>query len=138
MGLLFNSLDEIRDKVSERFDDTNNYLVAIKHDNFKKSSLKFLLSSVFYVFDSNRNFIIYFSPKGIYEKEMSNSIKGEFVLIPWNEISGFKIDKKSNKAILKFKHLGKEIGYEIDFDGKIMADNRNNLNLLEDKDFNRI
>lgn len=138
MALLFNDTNEIREKVYDNFKDEKNYLVAIKHNDKKTGFAKLIASSVFYTLDSNRTFILYFSPKGIYEKEMSNSVKGNFSLIPANEIEDFKVTYKSSKAIIEFYHIGKKVAYEIPYDGKIFVDNKNNLDNLKDNNWNII
>ena len=48
MGLLFNSAKEISDKVYERFGDRENYLLAMKHNDFKMGLLKLLASKLYY------------------------------------------------------------------------------------------
>ena len=138
MGLLFNDVNEIKEKVYRDFGDEENYLVAMKHNDTKTGLAKLLSSNVFYTLDSNRTFILYFSPKGIYEKEMSNSVKGNFSLIPANEIEDFKVTYKSNKAIIEFYHIGKKVAYEIPYDGKIFVDNKKNLANLKDHNWNMI
>ena len=108
MGLLFNDKNEIKAKVEENFNDNKNFLVAMKHNDTKTGLAKLMLSSILYIMDSTRTFILYFSPKGIYEKEISNSSRGNFTLLPANEIEGFDIEEKSNKTIINFLHLGKK------------------------------
>lgn len=58
--------------------------------------------------------------------------------MPWHEISSFELKLKNNKAILELVHIGKKIGYEIPFKGAIFRDNKENLQKLESKDWNRI
>ncbi len=138
MGLLFNDTNEIKNIVEESFGDTKNHLVAIKHNDAKSGLGKLLISNLFYIMDSNRTFIIYFSKKGIYEREISNKIKGDFYLIPENEIESFKVDSKSNKTIISFEHIGKKISYEIPHKGKIFEDNKINLEELKNNNWNII
>ena len=138
MGLLFNDINEIKEKVYKDFGDEENYLVAMKHNDAKTGFAKLLASNVFYTLDSNRTFIIYFNPNGIYEKEMSNSLKGNFSLLPANEIEDFKVTYKSNKAIIEFYHIGKKVAYEIPYDGKIFVDNKKNLDKLKENNWNII
>lgn len=138
MGLLFNNLDEVRVKIKENFGNDSSYLFAIKHNSFGKGILKLFLSDVYYVMDSSRTFILNFTEKGIYEKEISNSIKGDFILMPWHEIESFDIDEKSNKAFINFSHLGKKISYEISFKGRMCEDNMNNFKSLKENNWNRI
>lgn len=135
MGILFNSQNEIRDAVYEEFNNTENYLVAIKHDDVVKNLLKLLASNLFYTIDSNRTFVINFNEDGIYEKENSNSTKRDFLLMPWSEIEDFGIIEKNNKVFIEFKHIGKDTGYEIPFNGKIFKDNGENIKKLKSKDF---
>ena len=74
MGLLFNDNNEINEKVKNEFGNLDNHLIAFKHNGIKKGLAKLLIiGGVYYTFDSNRTFILYFSNKGIYEEEMSNS-----------------------------------------------------------------
>ena len=58
--------------------------------------------------------------------------------MPWNEISSFDIKVKNNKAIIELLHIGKRIGYEIPFNGRIFRTNKANLKKLEEKDWNKI
>lgn len=139
MGLLFNSNQEINEKIKSEFGDLDNHLLAFKHNGIKKGLAKLLIiGGVYYTFDSNRTFILYFSNKGIHEEEISNSVKRDFLLMPWNEISSFELKTKKNKAILELVHIGKKIGYEIPFTGAIFKGNKENLQKLEGKDWNRI
>lgn len=136
MALLFNDRNEIKNKIKSNFSDDKNYLVAIKHNDVKSSLTKLIASNLFYTLDSNRTFILYFSPKGIYEKEISNSSKGNFSLIPSNEIENFELLEKSKKSIINFLHLGKKVSYEIPYEGKIFVDNKENIDILKENDWN--
>lgn len=138
MGLLFNDTNEIKAKVEENFNDNKNFLVAMKHNDTKTGLAKLVLSNVLYIMDSARTFILYFSPKGIYEKEISNSSKGNFTLLPTNEIEGFDIEEKSNKTIIKLLHLGKKLSYEIPYKGQIFTTNEENLQTLKANNWNMI
>ena len=138
MGLLFNDTNDIKAKIEENFNDNKNFLVAMKHNDTKTGLAKFMLSSLLYIMDSTRTFILYFSPKGIYEKEISNSSKGNFTLLPANEIEDFEIEEKSNKTIINFRHLGKKISYEIPYKGKIFTTNEENLQILKANNWNMI
>ena len=138
MGLLFNDTNDIKAKIEENFNDNKNFLVAMKHNDTKTGLAKLMLSSILYIMDSTRTFILYFSPKGIYEKEISNSSRGNFTLLPANEIEGFDIEEKSNKTIINFRHLGKKISYEIPYKGKIFTTNEENLQILKANNWNMI
>lgn len=138
MGLFFNDLEEIKDKVYKDFGDTENHLVVMKYNDAKKGLAKLLASNLFYTLDSSRTFILYFNNKGINEEEISNSVKRDFLLMPWNEITSFNIDVKNDKALLNIVHLDKKIGYEIPFSGKIFSDNKANLKSLDLKEWNKI
>lgn len=138
MGFLFNDVNEFREKINEKFKNTDSYLFAIKHNSMAKGFLKLLVSNLYYTMDSSRTFLLNFNEKGIYEKEISNSIKGDFILMPWHEIESFDIDEKSNKAFINFSHLGKKISYEISFKGRMCEDNINNFKNLKGNNWNRI
>lgn len=138
MGILFNDSKEIDKKVEEIFGDTFNYLLAIKHNDVKKGLAKLLVSNLFYTLDSNRTFILFFDEKGVHEKEISNSTKGNFLVMPWNEIESFDIKEKSNKALIELNHLGKKMAYEIPFTGKIFTKNEENIENLKSKNWNKI
>lgn len=138
MGLLFNDKKEFSEKVEKIFGDKDNYLVAFKANDLKTGLGKLILSNIYYTFDSSRTFILYFSPKGLYESEISNSTKRDFYLMPWNEIEEFEIDEKNNKAIIILRHLGKKVMYEVDFKGKIFDGNEDRFIDLKTKDWNRI
>ena len=76
MGLLFNTSEEITDKVLETFDDKENYLVVFKHNDTKTDLFKWLtIGGLYYTTDSSRSFILNFSHRGIYEVEISNNMK---------------------------------------------------------------
>lgn len=138
MGLLFNDTNDIKAKVEDNFNDNKNFLVAMKHNDTKTGLGKLVVSNLLYTMDSARTFILYLSPKGIYEKEISNSSKGNFTLLPANEIEDFEIEEKSNKTIINFLHLGKKISYEIPYEGKIFMDNEANFQILKANNWNMI
>lgn len=138
MGLLMNTANEVAEKVKDNFNDDENYLFALKCNDFKTGLFKLLLSKLYYTMDSARSFILYFNEKDINEKEISNTFKGNFVLMPWNEVEDFVIDIKNNKANLAFSHLGKKLLYEVPFSGAMANKNKNMLEDLLGKNFNRI
>lgn len=138
MGLLMNTANEVAEKVKDNFNDDENYLFALKNNDVKTGLFKLILSKLYYTMDSARSFILYFNEKGINEKEISNTLKGNFVLMPWNEVEDFVIDIKKNKAILAFSHLGKKVLYEVPFSGAMAKKNKNMLENLLGKNFNRI
>lgn len=138
MGLLFNDKKEFSEKVEKNFGDRENYLVAFKANDLKTGLGKLILSNVYYTFDSSRTFVLYFSPKGLYESEISNSTKRDFYLMPWNEIEEFEVEDKNNKAIISLRHLEKKVMYEVDFKGKIFEGNEERFIDLNSKDWNRI
>ena len=138
MGLLFNDKKEFSEKVEKIFGDKDNYLVAFKANDLKTGLGKLILSNIYYTFDSSRTFILYFSPKDLYESEISNSMKRDFFLMPWNEIEEFEVEDKNNKAIISLRHLGKKVMYEVDFKGKIFEGNEERFIGLKSKDWNRI
>nr|WP_311565698.1 histidine kinase [Peptoniphilus grossensis] len=138
MGLLFNDKKEFSDKVEKIFGDRDKYLMAFKTNDIKTGLGKLILSNIYYAMDSSRTFILYFSPKGLYESEISNSTKRDFYLMPWNEIEEFEVEEKNNKAIISLRHLGKKVMYEVDFKGKIFEGNEDRFKELKSKDWNRI
>lgn len=139
MGLLFNNLKEINGKIENEFGDLDNHLLAIKHNDKKTGLAKWLMiGGLYYTLDSNRTFILYFSNKGIHEEEISQSVKGDFLFIPWHEISSFDFNVKNNKAIIELVHLGKRIGYEIPFTGRFFKGNRENFDHLSDSQFQQL
>ena len=138
MSLLMNTANEVAEKVKDNFNDDENYLFALKNNDVKTGLFKPILSKLYYTMDSTRSFILYFNKKGINEKEISNTLKGNFVLMPWNEVEDFVIDIKNNKANLAFSHLGKKLLYEVPFSGAIAKKNKNMLENLLGKNFNRI
>ena len=138
MGLLFNSSEEISEKVYQKFGDRQNYLIAMKHNGIAKGIFKWIISNLYYILDSSRSFVLYFNNKGIYESEISNSTKKDFLLMPWNEISSFEVKTDLSKTTITFVHLGKKIAYEIPFNGKYFIDNKHNFLKLSENDWNRI
>lgn len=137
MGLLFNTSEDLDKKVKEKFGDDKAYLVVFKHNNTANRLGKLLLSSVYYVFDSNRIFLLYFDPKGVYESEISNTDKKDFLFMAWNEIEDFEL-VEGNKKILKINHLGKVYEYEVELDGKLFKNNYKNLKDLIENNWNRV
>lgn len=138
MGLLMNTANEVAEKVKDNFNDDENYLFALKCNDFKTGLFKLLLSKLYYTMDSARSFILYFNEKGINEKEISNTMNGNFVLMPWNEIDEFNVDLKSRKVIITLFHIGKKVLYEVPFSGAMANKNKNMLENLLGKNFNRI
>lgn len=138
MSFLFNDSNEIREKVKQIFGNTDNYLIALKYNDTKTGLAKLIASNLFYTLDSNRNFILFFDEKGVHEKEISNSIKGDFLIIPWHEIENLQVIDKKNKGIIEFNHLGKRVGYEIPYTGKLFKGNEINFNNLKSKKWNKI
>ena len=109
MGFLFNDVNEIREKVKENFLNTKDYLVTMKYNDIERSILQLVISRLFYIFDSARTFVLNFDEKGVYELEISNGVKGKFVLIPWHEISNLELYYKNNKAIITFFSYRKKV-----------------------------
>lgn len=138
MGLLWNTTNEIDDKVREIFGDAENYLLINKHNGVVKGLAQLLLSSVYYIWDNTRQYILYFSAKGISEKDTSGTLNGQFLLMPWHEIKDLTLERKRNRAILTFTHLGKKLAYEIPFTGPIYKGNDTRLERLERVRWNRI
>ena len=137
MGLLFNTSEDLDKKVIEKFGDDEAYLVVFKHNSPAKGLGKLLLSSVYYVFDSNMTVVLYFDPKGVYESEISNSDKKDFLFMAWNEIEDFELVEGSKK-ILKINHLGKVYQYQVELNGKLFKNNYKNLTELMKNNWNRI
>lgn len=130
MGLFFNDKDELRKDVENSFGKGRNFLIAIKHKGPIKQGIKMIISNFYNTYDSNRTFLLVFDNKGIYEKEISNSDKTDFYLMPESEIENFSVEEKSSKAYIKFEHIGKSLSYEIPFDGRLFKDNKENFNAL--------
>lgn len=137
MGLLFNTSDDMDKKVREKFGDDKSYLIVFKHNSLAKGLGKLLLSNVYYVLDSTRTFVLYFDPKGVYESEISNSDKKDFLFMAWNEIEDFEL-VEGNKKILKINHLGKVYQYEVELDGKLFKNNYKNLKDLIENNWYRV
>lgn len=138
MGLLMNTASEIADKVKEDFNDDKNYLFALKRNDFKRGLLKLFLSRLYYTMDGARSFVLYFNEKGIYEKEISNTVKGNFVLMPWDEINDFTVDYKSSKANITLVYLGAKLLYEVPFTGSMAKGNKERLDDLQKKAYNKL
>lgn len=138
MGLFTQNADEIREKVESVFHDTKNYVVALQHRSEARQAGLLFFSTLLYVIDSNRSFLLQFENQGIYEAETSFTDKSQFLLMPWHEISDFEFEDRGDKVLLSFSHLGQKRGYEIDFGGRIMKDNRDNVMSLIQRDWNRI
>lgn len=138
MGLLMNTASEIADKVKETFNDDKNYLFAMKRNDVKRGLAKLFLSKLYYIMDGARSFVLYFSEKGVYEKEISNTVKGNFVLMPWEEIDEFTVDCKKNKANLTLVHLGTKILYEVPFTAPMSKGNKERLEELAKMNYNRL
>lgn len=138
MGLLFNTSEDMDKKVREKFGDDKSYLIVFKHNSAAKDISKwFLISGLYYTMDSSRTFILYFDPKGVYESEISNSDKKDFLFMAWNEIEDFEL-VEGNKKILKINHLGKTYEYEVELNGRLFKNNYKNLTNLMENNWNRI
>ncbi len=138
MGLLFNTSDDMDKKVREKFGDDKSYLLVFKHNSPAKDLGKlFGLGGLYYTMDSSRTFILYFDPKGVYESEISNSDKKDFLFMAWNEIEDFEL-VEGNKKILKINHLGKVYQYEVELNGKLFKNNYKNLTELMENNWNRV
>ena len=138
MGLLFNTSDDMDKKVREKFGDDKSYLIVFKHNSPAKDISKWLLiGGLYYTMDSSRTFILYFDPKGVYESEISNSDKKDFLFMAWNEIEDFELIE-GNKKILKINHLGKVYQYEVELNGRLFKNNYKNLTELMENNWNRI
>lgn len=138
MGLFTQNTKEIKEKVERVFHDTTNYVVAIQHRSALKQLGSLLLSNVLYATVSNRTFLLYFDNQGIYEAETSFTDKSQFLLMPWHEITDFSYRDIGGHILLTYTHLGQKRRYQIDFNGAIMKDNRDNTLSLIEKDWNRI
>lgn len=137
MSLLFNRAEDMDKKVRDFFGYRGSYLIVFKHNSPGKNLGKLILSSFYYVMDNSRTFILYFNEKGIYESEISNSDKKDFLFMAWNEIESFDLIEKS-KRIIKINHLGKVYEYEVDLNGKLFKNNAENLVKLKDNNWYRI
>lgn len=131
MGLLTNDKKEIQQMVEEQFGEGKNYVLALKHNNAAESGLKLLISSLYNTLDSNRTFILVFNSKGIYEKEISTSDKSKFYLMPESEIEELTFDERDKKGYINFRHITKNLSYEIPFTGKLFEGNRERFEKLE-------
>lgn len=138
MGLLWNTTNEIDDKVREIFGDAEHYLLVNKYNAPAKRLAQLLLWGLYYLWDNTRQYILYFDAKGISEKDTPGTLKGQFLLMPWHEIEDLTVERKRNRAILTFTHLGKKLSYEIPFTGPIYKGNDTRLERLEREDWRRI
>lgn len=82
MGFLFNNVDDFRDKIKDKFGNTDSYLFAIKNNSASKGILKLFISNLYNSMDSSRTFLLNFNEKGIYENEISTSDKNNFIFMP--------------------------------------------------------
>ena len=137
MSKIFTTNSEIIQMVQDNFGQTENYLVAMKHNGFIKDLLKWFINRLYYAMDSSRQFILYFDHQGIHEKEFSLTDKSKFLLIPWNEIDEFDINDKGNKIIININHLGKKYSYVVEFNNYLLKGNRERFAHLEKKKFFR-
>lgn len=137
MGLLFNTSDDMDKKVREKFGDDKSYLIVFKHNNLAKGLDQLLLSNLYHTMDSSRTFVLYFDLEGVYESEISNTNKKDFLFMAWNEIEDFKL-VGGNKKILKINHLGKTYEYEVELNGKLFKNNCKNLTELMENNWYRI
>ena len=138
MGLFFNDKEELKKGIEKRFGHGTSFLIAIKHNSPVKKGIKMIISNLYNTYDSNRTFLLVFDSKGIYEKEISNSDKTDFYLMPESEIENISVEEKSNKAYINFDHIGKELSYEIPFDGRLFKDNKENFNALRASSWQRL
>ena len=99
--------------------------------------IKLFINTLYYATDSSRQFIVYFSPKGIYEKELGTPLKSDFVLMPWHEIEELSLKPWWTYKVIRFLHLGKNMGYDVRFWGRVNKDNKANLENLVAKNWRR-
>lgn len=138
MGLFFNDKDELRKDIENSFGHGTSFLIAIKHNSPVKKGIKMIISNLYNTYDSNRTFLLVFDKKGIYEKEISNSDKTDFYLMPESEIESFSVEEKSSKAYINFDHISKSLSYEIPFDGRLFKYNKENFNSLRASSWQRL
>ncbi|WP_216388361.1 hypothetical protein [Arcanobacterium phocae] len=138
MGLFTTNSRDIARQVKESFGDTDSYLVVLKHNSVPKGLLKLLLSVMYFVVDSSREFILYFDEKGVHEKEFGFSDGTQFLLIPWHEIDEFSVEERRNKSIIRLTHLGKEYSYEVHYSGNVTMSNQERLQKLVAKSWHKI
>lgn len=131
MGKFTYNIKDIRKDVKNRFKKTDYYLVAFKNNGALENIKNLLISNLYQSLEKNKSFIIYFSKKGIYEKEISSSLKGKYKERKWEDIGDIKLRKEKRKANLEIGYKDTKINYEIDFKGKIVRDNKENLKNIE-------
>nr|WP_296153988.1 hypothetical protein [uncultured Peptoniphilus sp.] len=131
MGLFTNDKQEIQKMVEEQFGEGKNYVLALKHNNAAESGLKLLISSLYNTLDSNRTFILVFDSKGICEKEISTSDKSKFYLMPESEVEELTFDEKDKKGYINFRHITKNLSYEIPFTGRLFEGNKERFEQLQ-------
>ena len=138
MGLFTSNNNEIKDKVHEKFGENfNAYLVALKHNSAGKQIFNLVVSNLFSVWEDTRQYILCFTNKGIYEKDISGSLNGDFILIPWNEIKDFSVEETKNHITIKIVHLGKIYAYKAEYNGKPFKGNEERKEGLKKIGWNR-
>lgn len=131
MGKFTYNIKDIRKDVKNRFKKTQYYLVAFKNNGALENIKNLLISNLYASIKENKTFIIYFSKKGIYEKEISSSLKGKYKEMKWDDIGDIRLRKEKKKAILEIEYKDTKINYEIDYKGRIVRDNKENLENIE-------
>lgn len=130
MGIFTTSASGIKKQVIKEFGETEDYLVALKHNSMGRGLSKLLVSNLYFASDSSREFILYFNRNGIYEKEISVSDRAPFELYPWREIEDFEVKEKDRTVILNVTHRGIIYSYEADLSGGIMNGNEQRIEHL--------
>lgn len=130
--------EDVRELVRANFGESKDYIIVMKRNNPVKNLLKLLFSNLYYVIDNNRCFVLVFTERGIFEKEISFSVNGEFTLLPWHEVREFRAEKKLNSMLLHVQHLDQVIEYRMLYaEGRLMAGNMERARQLEKAGWHR-
>lgn len=137
MGNYFIKQEDMRADIKKEFGDINSYLFVQNYNREKKSLLGMIYAGGLYALENARKFLIYFTKEGIYGKEISNSIFGDYELISWDEVTSFEIvDKGRNKLIL-ITFNGIDKGFKVLLTNKHFDDNVKNFKRLVENNFYR-
>lgn len=130
------SLDYIKNLLKEEFGDNKNYLLALRHDGFKRGLSKIVSANIFINREKSDLYLLYFDKKGIYKKNLTNSTEDDFKLIYWNKIDYVNLIEKAKLSILEVSNMGQIIGFEIPYDKDFYKENEENIKKLKEINWN--
>lgn len=130
-------LDQIKDKLKEKFGENDDFLLAYERGDFKKGLSKLITTNILSKRDESDLYILYFDNDGIYISNISESLEDEFVVINWNKINFVNLIEKKKLAFLEISDMEEIFDFEILYEGEIFSENKKNLKKLKSNNWNK-